>query len=324
LILFSLRYFNSRNRHAHKEYLLKFVIKQDCEDFASQMNQIMTLHSDLFLTDTDYSCQVEESTSNGHLSPLLTDKQIIQMAINDGKNSYPTNSSVIICHSDVLAEEQTSLLTTDSDKSHYQFSEDSLNSSSRVTEAEGGDGGNTTHQSILSDDTFSLNHTLPSNLFKKKKPTLKSPLYSKYSALSTSSLQSYLYKTPGQSMSAHQLFESNDKGPRLSSSNRYSTYSQSISNEDELNNNNNNSNNKNNNNTDETKSINTNTNTVNNSLFFNNSTAFSTDTKAKQLQTLLKSKKFKKSDISSPINFNHVMHLDKPVPIGKRYKLNYL
>jgi hypothetical protein len=142
--------------------------------------------------------------------------------------------------------------------------------------------------------------------------------------LSTSSLQSYLYKTPGQSMSAHQLFESNDKGPRLSSSNRYSTYSQSISNEDELNNNNNNSNNKNNNNTDETKSINTNTNTVNNSLFFNNSTAFSTDTKAKQLQTLLKSKKFKKSDISSPINFNHVMHLDKPVPIGKRYKLNYL
>ncbi|CAF0713493.1 unnamed protein product [Brachionus calyciflorus] len=38
---------------------------------------------------------------------------------------------------------------------------------------------------------------------------------------------------------------------------------------------------------------------------------------------LLKSKKLKKSDISDPVNFNHVSHLDKPVAIGKRYNVNY-
>ena len=31
----------------------------------------------------------------------------------------------------------------------------------------------------------------------------------------------------------------------------------------------------------------------------------------------------KKSDISSPLNFNHVTHLDKPVPIGKRYRFGF-
>lgn len=36
-----------------------------------------------------------------------------------------------------------------------------------------------------------------------------------------------------------------------------------------------------------------------------------------------KFKKLKKSDISAPVDFNHVTHLDKPVPIGRRYKLNY-
>lgn len=36
-----------------------------------------------------------------------------------------------------------------------------------------------------------------------------------------------------------------------------------------------------------------------------------------------KLKKLRKSDISAPANFNHVTHLDKPVPIGRRYKLNY-
>lgn len=43
-----------------------------------------------------------------------------------------------------------------------------------------------------------------------------------------------------------------------------------------------------------------------------------------RIKTLLvKYKKLKKSDISSPLNFNHVTHLDKPVPIGKRYKFDY-
>jgi hypothetical protein len=37
----------------------------------------------------------------------------------------------------------------------------------------------------------------------------------------------------------------------------------------------------------------------------------------------LKLKKLRKSDISSPVSFNHVTHLDKPVAIGKRYKVNY-
>lgn len=45
---------------------------------------------------------------------------------------------------------------------------------------------------------------------------------------------------------------------------------------------------------------------------------------ANRIRTLLvKYKKLKKSDISSPLNFNHVTHLDKPVPIGKRYKVDY-
>jgi hypothetical protein len=39
--------------------------------------------------------------------------------------------------------------------------------------------------------------------------------------------------------------------------------------------------------------------------------------------TDVKVKKLRKSDISSPVSFNHVTHLDKPVAIGKRYKVNY-
>jgi hypothetical protein len=40
-------------------------------------------------------------------------------------------------------------------------------------------------------------------------------------------------------------------------------------------------------------------------------------------QFLVKYRRFSKSEISSPVNFNHVTHLDKPVPIGKRYKFKY-
>jgi len=36
-----------------------------------------------------------------------------------------------------------------------------------------------------------------------------------------------------------------------------------------------------------------------------------------------KFKKLKKSDISGPVNFQHLTHIDQPVPIGRRYKLNY-
>ncbi|RNA14346.1 hypothetical protein BpHYR1_011289 [Brachionus plicatilis] len=38
---------------------------------------------------------------------------------------------------------------------------------------------------------------------------------------------------------------------------------------------------------------------------------------------LVKNRKLKKSDISEPVNFSHVSHLDKPVAIGKRYKVDY-
>lgn len=38
---------------------------------------------------------------------------------------------------------------------------------------------------------------------------------------------------------------------------------------------------------------------------------------------LVKNRKLKKSDISDPLNFSHVSHLDKPVAIGKRYKVDY-
>lgn len=49
----------------------------------------------------------------------------------------------------------------------------------------------------------------------------------------------------------------------------------------------------------------------------------STSTTSRLKTLLVKYKKLKKSDISSPLNFNHVTHLDKPVPIGKRYKFDY-
>lgn len=38
---------------------------------------------------------------------------------------------------------------------------------------------------------------------------------------------------------------------------------------------------------------------------------------------LVKNRKLKKSDISDPVNFSHVSHLDKPVAMGKRYKVDY-
>jgi hypothetical protein len=60
---------------------------------------------------------------------------------------------------------------------------------------------------------------------------------------------------------------------------------------------------------------------------FGSSTTLDIDDKEKITKLFnslnLKSKKFRKSDISAPVNFSHVTHLDKPVPIGKRYKLNY-
>lgn len=54
------------------------------------------------------------------------------------------------------------------------------------------------------------------------------------------------------------------------------------------------------------------------------SSSSSVSSTTNRIKTLLvKYKKLKKSDISSPLNFNHVTHLDKPVPIGKRYKFDY-
>lgn len=44
--------------------------------------------------------------------------------------------------------------------------------------------------------------------------------------------------------------------------------------------------------------------------------------KALDKASAVSAKKFHKSNISEPSNFNHVSHLDKPVPIGKRYFTN--
>ena len=62
---------------------------------------------------------------------------------------------------------------------------------------------------------------------------------------------------------------------------------------------------------------------LNYSLKSSNSFLDLTSGRANTSHGRMRLKKLRKSDISSPVSFNHVTHLDKPVAIGKRYKVNY-
>lgn len=195
------KFFNSKNRHAHKEHLLKFVIKRDCSEFSFVLSKIMTdKHNlDMFVIKREQTFIADDS---GYFPPAL-----------------PTTrcSSVTICHFNSM--------NTDS-----------------------------SHSSLA--DSNNVDHSAENNSLK---PTIKSTLSKKASMFLTEMNK----------------FET-DLGVEFENDSNNADDERNLLNEND---------------------------------------------KADANQ--LRYRKLRKSDISSPLSFNHVSHLDKPVAIGKRYKFNY-
>ena len=228
------KYFNSKGRHAHKEHLLKFVIKRDCDEFCFKLMKIMNdrRNSDLFVLN-----QVETTSKN-----------------NFNKKSFINSSSVIICHFDFLIYNNLEkCLIRNSMSSSLTAFDSSANSS----------------------PTKPINNTTSNNLVNNKKHST-----------STSTLVTH----------------TNNGRPNFS---RNESLRSSISNDDG--------------NFSLNESITYDLTPDTNNLVKNHNNS----SESNNSNNGVKYRKLKKSDISSPVNFSHVTHLDKPVPIGKRYKLNY-
>jgi hypothetical protein len=215
------KFFNSKNRHAHKEHLLKFVIKRDCNEFSLVLSRIMSdkRNGGMFIIKKEtYAIFTDEESC---FPPPLT--------------SSRTASSVIICHFDSLVNDS------------YKKGENTDSS-----------------QTSLSDPTNYNENVYESGL----KPSIKSNLSQK-----------------SKFMNEFNRLESLDLGKPI----EFETDSNTPSAEEER--------------------------------YASNSNE--TDNKTKTDLVQVKYRKLRKSDISSPLSFSHVSHLDKPVAIGKRYKFNY-
>jgi hypothetical protein len=280
------KYFNSKSRHAHKEHLLKFVIKKGCEEFYNELTKIMKNHQNqhLFLhkendSFLNYLSKSSSAVESNHLfenkNDIINNEEQIKKYLSDASLSnnlelyhtaLPNNmavsalphnlnrSSVIICHFDFSVPKAFSP-NVENDKN--------INLAPK--------------NEFMSSLTFDAQDT---NSHKKSsiKPISKSVnLIRKYSNSSSSILSPYNEEDNDTGLEDYSKFDC--------------TYDNSSLNSSILT-----------------------TNTFNGSISNNRNPI---------KDILIKLKKFKKSDISNPVNFNHVAHLDKPVPIGKRYKLNY-
>ena len=250
------KFFNSKNRHAHKEHLLKFIDKFDCDEFCFTKINIMSKNSELFTLDKDfknYSHLDEKEFGNNELLP-------------QPPPPIETSSSVIICHFDFLTYNCVLANKTNSAESlkNTEFKRNGSNQS-------------------LTDLTLKKPFVLSRNKsMEERDDQAETGLKKKYSISSSNIMQTDSLST----MIKRKLFGS-----------YYSIEDEPVSriaNENNI-----------------LKTI---------KKIKNFSKSSSTGT---QGASTLKVKKLRKSDIGAPVNFSHVTHLDKPVPIGRRYKLNY-
>lgn len=86
------KFFSCKNRHAHKEHLLKFIDKYDCDEFCSRQRTIMTRNPEQFTFERD-----EQNYANLNLREVnLTNNELLPAPPPPIKIS----SSVIMCHFD--------------------------------------------------------------------------------------------------------------------------------------------------------------------------------------------------------------------------------
>lgn len=277
------KYFNSKNRHAHKEHLLKFVIKKDCEEFYDVLTNIMKNKKNqhiFLLKDTDYFLNKNyssqfESIQPDNLDEIRKKEEQIKKYLSDASLSSNFNlshssisknfnkSSVIICHFDFsvpkteindIVENSKIVGLNENEKRFHLQPKKTFNNSFDNQDT-----------NSINKKTLSKSNSKPTNLFRR-------------------------YSNSSSSIISPKNEE--DYNIRLDDYSKFdNTYDNSSLNSSILT-----------------------TNTCNDSISNNRNPI---------KDILVKLKKFKKSDISYPVNFNHVAHLDKPVPIGKRYKLNY-
>jgi hypothetical protein len=374
------RYLNFKNRASNKkEYLLRFVIKRDCDEFCYKLTKIVAdkSNSDLFymnksnlnlasplenvknmtngLTVAPNNSNSMTTLSNLSLDKFSLNSLFFNLNINENEksenseinnnnntNTSGTNengnnsvSSLIICHFDLPIE---SKFTSRS----YLYNKESKNWPSQMTVRYASSikknptfntiGGERLQQAFslyaqtkpkksnlirkLSISSTQLPSSIQSNerldsrydhenyeIFKSN-TSLTSELVNSYKIGDSSSVKKELdtYST-GDGDNLDWKETSNSRGDSLSLNSNLILYGKEYD--------------------DTNTKINAKNENSSNSNSISNSKNASCGEFKRFPSTAGKYKKLKKSEISSPVNFNHITHLDKPVAIGKRYKLNY-
>lgn len=266
------RFFNTRNRHTHKEHLIKFVIKRDCDEFCFKLMKIMNdkRNSDLFVNE------YLNNENNECVNDLKFNRNSFNYESNQSLNSINSihssnytsanvnKSSVIICHFDFF---------------NYNFNNNNNNkivpSSANVNYSLGKKSSFSSLGSLEPLD----NVTKPSSSYRRHGRLVKQYSNSSANMAAAGAANGEVSSLASDSYAA---------GDKSKSSVEFKNLTGSVINLEE-----------------------------------SGATRNSITTSAKIKNLLVKYKKLKKSDISSPVNFSHVTHLDKPVPIGKRYKFDY-
>jgi hypothetical protein len=296
------KFFNSKNRHAHKEHLIKFVIKRDCDDFCFRLMRIMNdkRNSDLFINE-----YLDNASSISNLNNLRSKNHFQSNQSLNSLNSSSTNqttqfpqqiqskSSVIICHFDFF---------------NYEFNHDAQSLGAGLTKKTLSLSNKNTSLSSLSlgkyDQTSLSKVDATVQNFPKSAIKSQSKLTRQYSSSSANIITTS--NRPRIGLFRNESLRSNDD---IETNVFIKQHKKSFAN-------------------GELKHltgsvINLGGNGSINSYLLGKNGASGETTASRIKNLLVKYKKLKKSEISSPLNFNHVTHLDRPVPIGKRYKIDY-
>ena len=303
------KFFNSKGRHAHKEHMLKFAIKRDCDQFCYELAKIMNdrRNGDLFFNDL--LINAEPSSKSNSISQLndlgggyftrngpnyrsnnslnsLNNSSIHPFIAQMPENAFLASSSVIICHFDFLIyNSTTNLIQTPSIAKKLEdtasiFKNQSLSSLSLAKYDSG------------------LKKPSGSALNLIKKSSIKpSNLLRKYSNSSSTIAPATL--------SLGKLVGLNRKDSIGSTDDHLDIDILKTANDD----------------ASIASGVGSNANESRSVIDFDEFRSRNLDSSMKSV--IVKYRKLRKSDISSPVNFNHITHLDKPVAIGKRYK-NFL
>lgn len=294
------RFFNAAKnpRGFHKEHLIKFVIKRDCDEFCFKLSRIMNdkRNSDLFINES-----LDGVSSINNLTSLRTG------AAATSKNSYyQSNQSLNSINSSQSnqtqmfgAQSKSSVIICHFDFFNYEFNHDANSLAASFTRKEKTpslpDSRQIVSNSIYYDNSGGLGKSDIPNLLPKSAIKSSSRLIRQHSNSSANILPT---PRPRSGLVRNESFRSNDTV--LTADTTFDVYSMSTKvNKPEIKN-------------------------LTGSVANLGAAVAGAETTTSRIKTLLvKYKKLKKSDISSPLNFNHVTHLDKPVPIGKRYKIDY-